>query len=223
MPAYAVYLLISGISSFASGAASTLNLVYQIENVGLGPLQLVLVGTVLEVTCFVAQVPTGVIADLYSRRLSVIVGYLLIGAGFLLQGFVPDFVAILAGNVIWGIGATCVDGAEEAWVSGEVGDARAGDAFTRGSQVGQAAMVLGIGAGVLVATAGLEWPVLLGGAAWLLLAGVLVAVMPERSFVPAQPADRGSFAAMRSQVVEGGRAVRGRGVLLCLLGATFFL
>lgn len=227
MPAYVVYLLISGVGSFASGSAFTLNLVYQIQTVGLGPLQLVLVGTVLEVTCFLAQVPTGIIADLYSRRLSVIIGYLLIGVGFLLQGLVPDFLVILAGNVIWGVGATCIDGAEEAWVSGEVGDARAGAAFTRGSQVGQAATVLGIGAGVLVAGVGLNLPVLLGGISWLLLAGLLVLVMPERSFVRAQPAGRGSFAAMRAQVVEGARAVRGpsvrSGVLLCLLGATFFL
>lgn len=70
-----VYLLIRAVAAFAMGTATTLNLVYQIETVGLGPLELILIGTVLEVTCFLAQIPTGVIADLYSRRLSVIVGY----------------------------------------------------------------------------------------------------------------------------------------------------
>ncbi len=110
MQAYPVYLLIRGVAAFAMGTATTLNLVYQIQTVGLGPLELVLVGTVLEATCFVAQIPTGVIADLYSRRLSVTVGYALIGVSFLIEGLVTEFLAVLVGNVVWGVGATCVDG-----------------------------------------------------------------------------------------------------------------
>jgi hypothetical protein len=46
---------------------------------GLNPLQLVLVGTVLEATAFLAEIPTGVLADVYSRRWSVIVGGPLVG------------------------------------------------------------------------------------------------------------------------------------------------
>ena len=41
---------------------------------GLDPLQLILVGTVLELAVFLAEVPTGVIADVYSRRPSIILG-----------------------------------------------------------------------------------------------------------------------------------------------------
>lgn len=223
MHAYPVFLLIRGVGSFAAAAAFTLNLVYQIETVGLGPLELVLVGTVMEVSAFAAQVPTGVIADLYSRRLSVIIGYLLVGLGVLLQALVPEFAAIVVGNVIWGIGAVCVDGAEEAWISGEIDDAQVGDAFTRGAQVGQAATVLGIGAAVALAGVRLELPLLVGAICWLLLVCVLLTVMPERAFVPAQSRDLGSFAAMRAQVVDGARAVRGRGALICLLAAAFFL
>ncbi|MET9021322.1 MFS transporter [Actinopolymorpha sp. NPDC004070] len=223
MRAYAVYLLIRGLGSFAGACAFTLNLVYQIQTVGLGPLELVLVGTVLEVTCFLAQVPTGVIADLYSRRLSVIVGYLLIGTGTLLEGIVPAFLAIVIGNVVWGIGSTCVDGAEEAWVSGELGEDRAPGVFTRGAQVGQVATVAGIGAGVLLAGVGLNVPIVAGAAVWLLLGVTLVFVMPERSFEPAAPAERGSFVAMRGQFVAGARVVRGRPVLVCLLAAGLFL
>ena len=73
MPAYRTYLLYRAVRAFAANTAFTLNLVYQIRTVGLGPFELVMVGTVLEVTCLLAQVPTGVIADLYSRRASVMV------------------------------------------------------------------------------------------------------------------------------------------------------
>ena len=60
---------IAGVGAFAEACAYTLDLVYQLQTVGLGPLQLVLVGTMLEVVCLLAQVPTGLIADLISRRL----------------------------------------------------------------------------------------------------------------------------------------------------------
>ncbi|MFC4944167.1 MFS transporter [Pseudonocardia sp. GCM10023141] len=223
MPAYPVYLLIRGVAAFAMATAGTLNLVYQIQTIGLGPLELVLVGTVLEITCFVAQIPTGVIADLYSRRLSVIIGYLLIGIGFALEGLVPAFVAVLIGNVIWGIGATCVDGAEEAWITDEAGEERAGRTFTRGSQVAQIATVLGIGASVALASVRLNLPVVIGAAGWIVLGLALIVIMPERHFHRAPADERGSFRSMRTQVATGGGVVRSSPVLLCLLGAVFFV
>ena len=46
----------------------TVNIPYQVQTVGLNPFQLVLVGTVLELTAFLAEVPTGIVADIYSRH-----------------------------------------------------------------------------------------------------------------------------------------------------------
>jgi len=60
---------------------------YEATVAGLTPVQLVLVGTTLEVSAFLFEVPTGVVADAYSRRLSIIIGYFLMGAGFLVEGF----------------------------------------------------------------------------------------------------------------------------------------
>ncbi len=67
------------------------NQLYRVQTVGLNPLQLVLVGTVLEVTAFIFEIPTGIVADLYSRRLSVIIGTFLFGIGFLAEASVPVF------------------------------------------------------------------------------------------------------------------------------------
>ena len=53
--------------------------------VGLSPLQMVLVGTILEISAFVFEIPTGIVADLYSRRVSVIIGFALVGIGFSVQ------------------------------------------------------------------------------------------------------------------------------------------
>src|SRR6476646_10014399 len=122
--AYRVYLILSGLSSLLFSLIFTLNLVYEAQVVGLTPLQLVLVGTTLETTAFLFEIPTGIVADLYSRRLSVIIGFFLIGVGFTIEGSLPFFAAILLTQVFWGIGSTFTSGALEAWIVDEVGEER---------------------------------------------------------------------------------------------------
>jgi MFS family permease len=95
--AYPVYLFLRAAGSFAGGCALTYNLVYQVETVGLDPLQLVLVGTVLEVTYLLAQLPTGLAADRYGRKPAVVAGTALLGAGVAVQS-VPTLAATLLGT-----------------------------------------------------------------------------------------------------------------------------
>lgn len=59
---------------------------YAVKAASLGPLELVLVGTTLELLTAVAELAAGIVADAYSRRLSVIVGLCLIGIGSFLMG-----------------------------------------------------------------------------------------------------------------------------------------
>lgn len=89
----------------------TASVVYQVTTIQLNPLQLVLVGTTLEATVFLFEVPTGIVADAYNRRLSIIIGVALMGIGFVLEGSVPRFDAILIAQLVWGIGATFTSGA----------------------------------------------------------------------------------------------------------------
>ena len=55
----------------------TTNSLYEATVAGLAPLQLVLIGTTLELSAFLFEVPTGIVADIYSRRLSIIIGYVM--------------------------------------------------------------------------------------------------------------------------------------------------
>jgi len=217
--AYPLYLLIRGVNAFAGTTAFTLSQVFQMQNAGLGPLQLLLAGTAMEVVCLVAQVPTGVLADVYSRRLPVVTGYLVMGAGALVWVVAPTFAGILAGTMLWGVGCTCVDGAEEAWIADEVGDARAGAVFTRATQVGQLSAIAGIVASVALGTVHLGLPIAVGGTAWLVLGGYLAVRMPEhrppRSTMDTRPS-------LIGQAFDGVRAVRRNPLLLLLLGAVFF-
>ena len=68
--AYPTYLILGGASAFFSNIIFTIDLVYQAQVAHLNPLQLVLVGTVLETACFFTQVPTGALAGRVIRHAS---------------------------------------------------------------------------------------------------------------------------------------------------------
>src|SRR5215472_250878 len=178
--AYPTYLILGGASAFFSTIMFTLNSVYQLQVAHLNPLQLVLVGTVLEIVCFLCQVPTGVLADVYSRRLAVIMGMFAIGAGFVLEGSIPSFPFILLAQVLWGLGATLTDGAQQAWITGELGEDAVGHAFVRSTQVGLVGGLLGALVGVSLASIRLNLPVVLGGASMAILGVFLLLFMPEQ-------------------------------------------
>ena len=103
----------------------TMSALYQVQRAQLSVIQLVLVGTVLELSIFLFEIPTGMVADAVSRRLSVILGVFLIGAGFLLEGALPIFATILLAQVLWGLGYTFTSGATQAWITDEIGEAAA--------------------------------------------------------------------------------------------------
>ncbi|MFI6482738.1 MFS transporter [Nonomuraea sp. NPDC050663] len=224
MHARPLYLLICGAATFAGSTAFTLNLVYQATVAGLSPLQMILVGTVLETVCFLAQIPTGVLADLRSRRLSVIIGYLLFGAGIMIEGLVPAFAAIIVANIVWGIGFTFVDGAQEAWLADEVGPEAAGEVMLRGGQVAQAASVAGIGAAVSLAAFGLNVPIVAAACVWIALGLLLIFVMKEDGFTPpvrqAGAAMRDAWRSMAGHTRTAASSVRRDRALLLVLGAT---
>ena len=132
--AVSVYLIVSGVGSAAFSMYAFIASVYRIVEVGLDPLELVLVGTVLEVAVFLFEVPTGIVADVYGRRLSLVLGSLLVGAAFIVEGLVPLFWSVLFAQVLFGVGATFRSGAWPAWIADEVGSEGVGRVYLRGSQ-----------------------------------------------------------------------------------------
>ena len=217
LSAYTVYLIYSGITSFSFSLIFTVNLVYQVEAARLNPFQLVLVGTVLEMIAFVSQVPTGVLADIYSRRSAVILGILLFGLAFVIEGSFPRFDVILASQILFGIGATLSDGAEQAWIADEVGEARIGHVFLRSTQVGLLAGILGAAISVGLAGIRINLPIVIGGAICIGVAGFLLLFMPENNFHPISQAERKTWRDMGNTFHNGLRVVRGSSFLITIL------
>ncbi|MCA1554139.1 MAG: MFS transporter, partial [Chloroflexi bacterium] len=217
LDAYRVYLATQFAASLFFSTIFAASMIYQITTVGLNPLQLVLVGTTLEFTAFICEVPTGIVADVYSRRLSIIVGYLIMGLGFVVEGIVPRFEALLLAQLMWGLGYTFTSGASEAWISDEIGEARAGVAFLRSAQAEQIGALLGTVIGIALGSVQINLPILVGGAAITLIGCALIVVMPEHGFKPKPKGERNSFQHMTATLRDGIGMVRRRRALLTIL------
>lgn len=224
--AYRLYLWLTGANAFFSAMYFVIAAVYRVRVAHLNPLQLVLVGTVMELSIFVFQVPTGVIADVVSRRASIIIGFALMGAGLTIEPLFPRFDVILGVQVLWGLGYTFTSGATEAWIAGEVEEGAAGNTFVRGAQVVAAAGLIGSPLGALLAGVRLNLGMLIAGIATLGIAAALIPLMPESGFrgMPDVGADteRPSFRRMAATAREGVRLVRLRPALASILAVGLF-
>ncbi|MBC7877960.1 MAG: MFS transporter [Anaerolineales bacterium] len=217
-----VYLFIEfTASAFFSMMFVTMSL-YEATVAGLTPLQLVLVGTTLEISAFVFEIPTGIVADVYSRRLSIIIGYFLMGLGFLIEGLFPAFLPILLAQIVCGLGYTFTSGATQAWISDEIGEEPANQLFLRATRVGLTASLLGMGLAMLIGANNVVLPIQLGAVGVIIIGFVLIFIMPETGFKPAPKEDRNTWQHMLHTFNEGVKSVRARPRLITILGVGLF-
>ena len=220
LSARTVYLLFGAWGGFSWSLINAAWFLYYVNVAHLGPLQLVLVGTTLEASYFVWEIPTGVLADTFSRRVSVIAGTGIISVAWIGQGLIPLFIVIAAFEILRGLGEAFTHGAVEAWVAGECGDAGLEALFLRGTQFTQVAGLVGLPVGVLLATIDLRLAIVLGGGLGLALAMALIFVMPERH-QPRRDEIR-TWRATMGTARRGMMAVRTSTLLVALLAAEFF-
>lgn len=187
--AYRMYLSYCAVVALSMALMSTAAGVYYIRTVEMDAFQLLMTGFALELSVFLFEIPTGVVADLYSRKRSMAIGLLMVGCGFLLQGVVPLFVAVLAAQVLWGVGYTFLSGADQAWIADELKTKRLEGVFLRGTQIGQMFSLVGMLAGVLLANVALNLPLILSGLLLIGLSPVAALAFPETGFAPS-PARR---------------------------------
>jgi MFS transporter, DHA3 family, tetracycline resistance protein len=205
-----VYLFIEFSASAFFSMMFVVTSLYEATVAGLTPVQLILVGTALELSAFVFEVPTGIVADVYSRRLSIIIGYVLMGVGFLVEGFFPSFLPILLAQVIWGLGYTFTSGATQAWITDEVGEEDANKLFLRGTQVGLFASLIGMGAAMFVGANNVAMPLRVGSLGVMLIGAALAFIMSETGFHPTPREDRNTWQHMWHAFNQGVKAVRSK-------------
>jgi len=92
-----------------------------VTDINLSPLQLVALGTVMEITILLMEVPTGVVADVYSRKWSVVMSYLIMGTAIVLSALISPYWLLVVAQILMGFGNTFETGAETAWITSEIG------------------------------------------------------------------------------------------------------
>lgn len=196
--------------------------VYLVREVGLSPLELILVGTVMEATVFLFEIPTGAFADTYGRKRSMILGFFLQGIAFTIVGLVPEFVPILCAWALWGFGHTFTSGAYEAWITDEVGTDRVGSVFMRGERISYLGAMTGIAGSVALALYDLQLPVIVGGLIVIVTALLCIPLMPETAFRPRPRTEAHAARDLLATMKTGATYTRRQPLLLLILAITFF-
>jgi DHA3 family tetracycline resistance protein-like MFS transporter len=213
-----VWYLLRGGSALGDTLVWVVAPVYFVTTVGMSPLQLVLVGTFMELTVFLFEVPTGIVADVYSRRLSTVIGFLVMGLAIVFVAAVPEAWAVMLGWSVWGFGYTFTSGAADAWLADEIGVANVRPVYLRSAQLGRVVSLFAIAASVGLGLVALWLPILVGGVVILATGVALAILMPERGFHPAKrPEAEGALRAMARTGRSGARLVRRTPLLLLIL------
>jgi MFS transporter, DHA3 family, tetracycline resistance protein len=196
--------------------------VYLVVDAHLSAAQLVLIGVGQGIVALVFEVPAGVVADTVSRKWSLVVSHVLMGAAMTATGLVTGFGPLLATQMLWGLSWTFASGADIAWISDELDEpTRVSVVLVRSGR----AQLTGAVAG-MVGLGGLAWlthrgtAMVLAGVAMLLLGLYVVTAFHERRFVPASTR---RWSASWSILVRGSALVRGSRVVLVLFAATFLV
>lgn len=222
LSAYKTYLLFSAITAMCFSLVTTVTMVYQIEIVHLNPLQLMLVGTTLELACFIFEIPTGIVADVYSRKLSIVIGGVLTGVGFILEGSISSFVFLLVAQIVWGLGSTFISGSLEAWIAEEEKNKDLDEIYIKGAQAGQIGAFIGIVLSTVIANFSERLPIIVSGVLFIILALFLWLYMPENNFKPSAPGDLNTFKKMVYTFKSGLKFVKSKSIIMILLAVTLF-
>ena len=90
--------------------------VYLVETRGLTIGQVLLFDAVFFGSSLLSEVPTGVVADRYGRKTSMVSGSLVISVGFLVFALAGTLPVLLSAYVLFGVGSALMSGADDAYL-----------------------------------------------------------------------------------------------------------
>ena len=115
-------------------------------------------------------------------------------------------------------GFSFIGGAEEAWITDELGDERAGKVFLRATQWGQLGLLLAAPLSLTLVNLFQLNIAMITGAGILLSLGVfLFCLMPENNFRRVQQVEHKTFRRLGQQMIDGASAVRTNATPWCIM------
>lgn len=132
---------------------------------GISALSLATLFVIWSGTALVLEVPSGALADHFSRRNLLALAGFITSLCFLVWLWFPNWWGYAAGFVIWSIGSSLISGTSESLLYDTLMQEEASDAFERIYGLGEAAEGLGVITALLVggwlAESGYFWPLVL--------------------------------------------------------------
>lgn len=90
------------------------------EDHGLTPTEISTLFIIWSATAFLLEIPSGALADVFSRRKLLMLGPALTGLGYAAWITVPSYAAFALGFILWGAGSALISGTYEAFVYDEL-------------------------------------------------------------------------------------------------------
>ncbi|HEX6843625.1 MAG TPA: MFS transporter [Actinomycetota bacterium] len=218
-----VFLIYQAANGLFFRLLATVFNVFLIIELDFDPLLLTLMGTTLEVSYLLFELPTGIVADTIGRKVSVVIGVAGVGASFVLLGLSTSVAMALVSQVLFGVFATFESGADYAWLTDELGEEEARPYYLRGEQMFQIFALVGIVGSVTIAAAfdSLRLPIVISGIATMGLAIVLLVLMREERFTAPERAEGSTLRQGLWQTTRAGIAeVKRHPVLLMILAVS---
>ena len=175
IPKYFVYNALKGLGF---GLFVALWVIYLQQRRGLSLTEATVVDVTFLITATLGEIPTGVVADVYGRRTSMLIGAALMGISMLLWPVVPFLPLIVLAYAGMALGYTFLSGAEDAlFYESLKATGRADDYARFAGRVNAthvAAFAIGTAASGLLASIDMIVPFLVGGVCILSMFGVVL-------------------------------------------------
>ena len=201
-------------------------MIYWVSTLGLGPFQLVILGTALEAGVLLAEIPTGVVADTRSRKLSLVISHVVVGIGYVVTGLTSTYWILVVGQMFWGVGWTFKSGADVAWITDELDNQLESDrTIARAAQWAQIGSIVGIiVAGAVGALTSYTTTIVMFGALQILLGLAVALLFTEHEFTRADSDSRAETWAQALQILKQGVSlVRSERVILGVFLTTILI
>jgi len=195
---------------------------YFVVDAGLSPLQLIFLGTAQGIVVITFEIPTGVIADNYSRKWSLVISHVLMGTGMVATGLVNSFPALVLTQMLWGLSWTFSSGADVAWITDELDEpteiGKILGIAARWEQLGSGVGIISFGA--LAWLTSLDTSIVIAGSFMLLLGCFVAITFVEKKFVRTTSREQSNF---WTTLASGVNFARNDRTIILILSVTFLV
>ena len=195
------------------------------RDLGFSLFQISLLMAMMPLFMLLFEIPTGAIADIYGRKFSVILSYIIQGFAYILIFFLDNFYALLFAFALIGFGSTFISGAKEAWVTDLINKDRKTflhNYFVKRDSLCSAGLVVsGILGAFLVKQYGVAIMWIAAGISFFI--SLLLLMLAKEHFIRRKPKIKDSFKNVNKQTIISLKYVRNHNVLFLFIIASSLL